>query len=506
MKTPQQSTAGAATNNSTSSTSLTLAKKSRPGDQVDPLDTLGLNGFARAIGVASDSVLAVTATLLSGIAGPAAWLQSPWGQTRLPKLDLLTSKEDFRTQRMIEAISAPLSLMNRRLAENMGRLSPDAIDLVTSGPFSTKAASKLADSEMRDKALHRHLEALTPVSRPGESGLLRQDLAFDPVTHRKESLLHPQFLLKDVGGRDLQSRVEGCHLRTALVIQPTLGLAREGPDPSRVMKLLCALLDGTGSKERAGSPDRGRDPSLPAKAHAILSLARNEVEAMSAMGTEHLNRFLWVPENVSQPSKAGDDDASEAFLGAFQAAVEEILELRREGRGLLIQFETREAVSTFEEELRLYEADIMQTASEAGPWERGLPQTLFWALAFLRRSLPVSGRVDDECLMTAAFSAARRLVEDHRNQTLLITNAQLLADRRALSERIVDEVSRATSPMKFRSIARCFRNQKKERISPVVEVLIETGVLVRDAAGLHTLGPVEFADAEEVLDKGFVQR
>jgi hypothetical protein len=145
----------------------------------------------------------------------------------------------------------------------------------------------------------------TPSIRPGELSQLRQDLALDPVIHRRESLLfHPQFLLKDVGGLDLQSRVEDCHLRTALVIQSILGLAREGSEPSRVMKSLCALLEGAGSEERTPSHDSRRDPSLPAKAHAILSLAQDEVEALSNMG--YLNRFLWIPEKASQPSeKAG---------------------------------------------------------------------------------------------------------------------------------------------------------------------------------------------------------
>ena len=162
-------------------------------------------------------------------------------------------------------------------------------------------------------------------------------------------------------------------------------------------------------------------------------------------------------------------------------------------------------MSKFEEELRLYETRTIQTAAEAGAWARGLPQTIFWALAFLRRSLPGNGRVDDACLMTTAFTAARRLVEDHRNQVLLITRAGLLADRHRLAARIVGEVGKAESPQRFRDIARYTHKQKKAFVAPVVDALIEVGVLVRDDDGAHTLGPVDLADVLEIRDQKFVR-
>jgi hypothetical protein len=499
MEASQQSTA--VKSKGRSSSQSPRPKRSRP---VDPLDALGLNGFARALGVAPDSVLAVTATLLSGIAGPDVWLQSPWGENRLSKIDLLTTKEDFNLHRLIEVMSAPLSLMNRRLAENMGRLSPDAIDLVTSGPFASAAASKHADANMRDQAIRRHLDALTPTTRPGESGLLRQDLAFDPLIHRRESLQHPQFLLKGVDGRSLNPLVEDCHLRTALVVQPALGLAREGSEPSRVIKLLFALLDGAVVKKRTGPLDRGRDSSLPVKAHALLSLTKDEIDVLASMGAGHLNRFLWVAESAGQSGKNGDADSSEAFLSAFQEAAMEILELRREGRGLRVSFESKAGSKKFEDELHRYEAEIVQAAADVGAWARGLPQSIFWALDFLRRSSVSDHRINDEGLIVAAFSAARRLLTGHRKQVLLISSAQQLDERRALAERIVENVSRAASPMSFRDIVRCFQNQKKDRFTRVIEALIELGVLIRNEDGGHVPGPVDLAEVAEILDEKFI--
>lgn len=162
-------------------------------------------------------------------------------------------------------------------------------------------------------------------------------------------------------------------------------------------------------------------------------------------------------------------------------------------------------MARFEAELRLYEADIDRMAPDAGQWARGLPQTLFWALGFLRLSLPENRGSDDESVLAASFAAARRLVENHRDQARLIINAQLLEDRGALAERIVEEVSRAASPMTFRNIARCFRDQKKERFMRVIEALIKTNVLIRGEGGGHTSGPVDLADVREILNQKFMQ-
>lgn len=477
-------------------------KRRRTKAPVDALDAIGLAAFARTIGVAPDTALAAVSTMLTGLAGPDAWIQSPWGPCRLPKLDLLTFKDDFKIQRLIDILSSPLSLLSRRLVHNMGTYNPTAIELLASGPFASGAASKHADPEMRDKILRRHSDALMQAPGPGESGLLRHDLAFEPESQRCEAILHPQFLLSGVDGRNLRSRVEGCHLRTALVIQPVLGLIRQGSEPARVIKQLVTLLDGTTIRARSGAIDRGRDSSIPAKAHAILSLAKDEVEALSAMGADHLNRFLWLVESASRTSKPGD--GSEAFLSAYQSAIEKILGLRREGRGLIISFESRETMAKFEAELRLYEADIDRMAPDAGQWARGLPQTLFWALAFLRLSLPENRGPDDESLLAASFAAARRLVESHVGQVLIVTNASLLADRCLLAGRIVEEVTKR-APLKFSSLVRSFNRQEKSRFDPVIDALLETGVLVRDEDKRLDRGPVDLADVEEALVKRFVE-
>ena len=90
---------------------------------------MGLLDLAGAVGVTSESALAMIAAMLSGLAGPDAWLEDSLGPCAIPRLRLLTSAEDTVTQELIERLTLPLEAMNRRLVQNMGRSSPEAIEL-----------------------------------------------------------------------------------------------------------------------------------------------------------------------------------------------------------------------------------------------------------------------------------------------------------------------------------------------------------------------------------------
>ncbi len=478
------------------------------GDTLDEnmLATTGLPAIARTAGVSIDSALVVVAAMLAGIAGPDASIDSPLGPIRLAKLDLLTDAEDLKLQKLMDRLVSPLELMNRRLAANMGRNSPVALELLTSGAYSSTATTKLADQEMREKSLRRHMDTLATTSSPGSSESLRQDLAYNPLPARIEAIRHPRFVIKGADGGNLKFLVEACHLRTALVVQPKLGLARQGSQPAQVTQNLIALMEGVMIAERPASIERGRDSSLPAKAHVVLSLARAEIEALHRSGNDPLNLFLWIKEGDSQKRVPADAASIQTFFDGYQLATSEILALRREGKALMVRFETEEGLNEFEEAFRRYESDILQKWAEAKAWARALPQTLFWALSFLRRSISPSCVADVESLMEASFTTARRLVENHCNQVLVITTAKLLADRHTLAGRMVEAVEEAASPVKFRDLARCSRIQRKEIVTPVVDALIEVGVLVRDDDGIHTLGPVDLAEAVESLDQKFARR
>jgi hypothetical protein len=473
----------------------------------DPaLSAMGLSAWSRASGMTTDSLLAVLASILPGLAGPDAWLQDSMGPTRLAKLNLLTATEDHRLQQLIERLTTPLDAIQVRLVANMSRNIPVALEMVACGPYSNPTTFKLSEPETREKSLRFHADTLMRSPQPGASNALLADLAEDPIPPRIEAVRHSRFLILGADGRSLNSQVENCHQRTALIIRPKLELARKGPEPAKVLKILINLFDGETVTKRPDSLERGRDSSILAKALAILALTQPEIDALHAMEPDHLDRFLWLMKGDSHDGpKPGDVNDCEIFFAAYEQAVMEILNLRREGKRLMMGVETRKMKSKFDSELRAYQSEIQQTAAGAGPWARGLPQTLFWALGFLRRAMPADRRPDDESLMMSLFAAARRLVKNHLDQVLLITKAKLVKDRRKLARRIVKKLPDGTCPQTFREISRYSRDQKREVVAPVVDALLEVEVLVRDEDGIHTLGPVDLADVEEILNQKFAR-
>ena len=167
-----------------------------------------------------------------------------------------------------------------------------------------------------------------------------------------------------------------------------------------------------------------------------------------------------------------------------------------------MRFREDRATAAFEKRLRAYEAHVNGLPSDPGPSARGLPETLIWSLWFLRLALPAKHQPSDDSLIETAFRIARNLLDGHCRQMAALRAARLLAEQLLLAEKIAEDIA-ARRPMKLRDIVRLFRLQKKERFEPVLQALIETGVLVRDEGGVYHPGPVEFGDAEDTLARMF---
>ncbi|MES2922765.1 MAG: hypothetical protein V4819_14520 [Verrucomicrobiota bacterium] len=129
----------------------------------------------------------------------------------------------------------------------------------------------------------------------------------------------------------------------------------------------------------------------------------------------------------------------------------------------------------------------------------GLPQTLFWGMWFLRDALPGADHISDESIITYVFASARRLVGIHDRQVLQLRNAGLVKGRVQVARRVVEKLELEKLPMKRRELSRLFNTQKKERILPVLVVLVESRILCRSDSGAYELGPVELDEAAEML-------
>ena len=149
---------------------------------------------------------------------------------------------------------------------------------------------------------------------------------------------------------------------------------------------------------------------------------------------------------------------------------------------------------------RDYEKDIAAMRSNPGESVAGLPETLFWGLWFLRRSLPQDRRVSDEALIAAVFACSNRLAASHDRQVLVLRNSGLANDGMQIARRVVGELRTKATSRGCRDLIRLFGgSQKKERFIPIFDVLVEAGVLLKDKAGAYLLGPVEIEEVADLL-------
>ena len=473
------------------------AKKPKARPPEDAMALLGIRAWARDLDVAPETALAMVAAMLTGAAGPDAWLEVSWGPMPLPKLDILTDKGHSAVMRLIDCLAGPVRQMNRRLAQKMGVHSPAALEFCTAGPFAG-SGQKLATPDMVEKTMRSHWLALTRTPGPGEDGMLHQDLAHDPVPERMEAITHPNIVLENARSRDLATLVDNCHLHAALVIRPVLPFDRGGSEPYQAMNQLAALLDGVIVRKRESGGCQ------QARATAILALAEAEKEFLATAGQALLSRLLWVgpgTANVDPPgaAQAGPQDASSRrFFDAYRQALDLILDLRRQGRTPLLRLTDSTA---FESKLRQYRADLDQWPTDPGTSARGLPETLLWAMGFLRLSLHPDHRPSDKSMVNAAFGIARQLADTHVREMTKQDDVQQSEASCLFAGQIVAHVSQH-APMAFRDLARSFGKQRKERFVPVIDALVDARVLVRDEQGRLSPGLVALADVtDEIIER-----
>jgi hypothetical protein len=187
------------------------------------------------------------------------------------------------------------------------------------------------------------------------------------------------------------------------------------------------------------------------------------------------------------------------FFEAFQSAIEEVICFRREGHAPLARFESSETLANFYEQLRAYEVEVAAIRSLPGMSVIGLPQTLYWGLTFLLRSLPESHRITEKALVTAVFTCARKLAESHDRQVIALRNAALSDDRLSIARRLVEKISESSVPLKLRDLVKFFKRQNGNLYLPVLGALVNAEVLLRDDDKGYRLGSVEFEDAADLI-------
>jgi hypothetical protein len=465
----------------------------------DWLEASGLGPWAGRLGVSAPAALAATASILTGAAA-GGWYACSWGRQPLPKLDLIVPEPLGRTARCVAALGAPAAILNQRLTERAAGFSPMVFDHLAFGSFADNQQSRPGAATATSAAVARHRQAL---DLEDDQPFLAADLEHDGQQCRREAIVHPAFLLAGPRASDLSKLAEECHKRTGLVLQLRFPTKRRDHQARRDAIDLAELLDGRLQRPRPTRLAARVEPPCVTLVHAILHPERQDYEALAEVAPELLDRCLLVDE--TSDNRQGSDLADgNAFFHSYQQALFQILELRREGRMPLFEFENKESANVFEGALRRFENECDNLPAEPGVSARGLPLCLMWAMGFLRQHLPQAPGLADGAMIRAAFEASRHLLAGHVRACRKLRTAGMVAERLKFAGKIAREV-KERAPLKPRDLMRLFFNQRKERFEPVIEALIGLRVLGRDPNGMFVPGTVEFAKARRELELLFIE-
>lgn len=454
------------------------------------LETLGLSETASLLSVSGDGFAIAAAAVLGGICGPYPRLDTALGARSLPPLDVMFESESDGIRDAFDFLTAELEELQRRLVRSMERYDPGTIRLITHGLRDKQWATK-ALGTFAGRTITNHLGALHPAS--GTEGFtLQDDIAPDPVGSRAEAVTHPRFLLVDPAVREWIACVAGCHQRQALlVLRPQLAVDPDRNLPATV-KVALKLMEGI----RAGDGDsRGTDNPVTIRA----LLAMHHGERIGAAGAGAFRRILLVPSgDILEPLPLRGDPL---FPGAYHEVAERLIEARRREEIPVIRFDEDGNRARFCAELRDFEKECRLPGDGAGLAAVGLPGALFRLFSLLWKTGRF-GEPAEESLVTAAFGLSRRALARHAAAQRELVAASDVAAGMERASRIVEKLETAeeegTPQLTARAIIRKFDQQKTASFRPVLDALVEVGVL--DLEGTrYGLGEVCLNDAEDAL-------
>lgn len=460
------------------------------------LKAFGIESLASSLGVAPYELTICAAAVINGVAGPDRLLQVPWGWQPATSTDLIVKAESRAMARLLGCLVSPAEMLQKRLVQNMAVFRPRVVDMLTRGIDVDVSDSRGWGSAPATATLDLHAKALL---FPGgdQCGPLRNDLRHDPILQRREALLHPRFLLRDRPGKGFPRAVTDCHRKHALLVLDRSSVDRrdEGNHMHQELDRIVRLADVSS----ADSNSRGIDG--PPTVRAILAL--DEAARMNAAVSGMFRRFLWLGGGRLRETSA-KSGASARFYAAYQDVITLMEETRKSGDNSVIQFTSEESCIEFHEQLQSYERRCDAFPLDAGEAALGLPALLFHFFSLLRNTGEF-GKFPDSHLISAAFGISRRMSRNHSDAVMTDIFKERIHEGLLLAVEVVDRISEATGAgkaLKFRDICRRFKRQKKERFEPVLDTLLELGVINRSDEGTYIPGDVSINDVEgEIREK-----
>ena len=441
-------------------------------------DPFGLPSWSSHNGTWEHAAAIQMAAMLTGVAGPIVILDDgEIPRPMNPLVPVLVAKGGRRPRSLDILRSVPME-MDAQLRRRFASFSPEGMR--EAYLMLSKTRGRYREEPSHADRLIQMCEMLEQGEEMGASDPYSADWQPDALDRRLRTVLRPGFVIENTSTSKLQDLVAGCHDSTARL--PGFPLAY-------------LLRGGERAFEEFFSLVAGRDLELPGRVigNSLAQSERGEIRCILTADPSEIagavetfpgfaNRVVLVNAGRPPAPSSWDEQKVATFQHLFDRQAQMLTSKRRLGHYVEFQPWSPEG-----RRVRLDNQDAFLRACDAAEVSctglEDLPAVLRWAFDLITPT----GTSAHEEVAAIIHRLCLALLDDH---VRLLGAAQRRATRARqleLAEKLVRRIS-AKQPVRQRDLIRTFDNQKVERYRPVLDLLVEEGVLVEEPLNVFRLG------------------
>lgn len=462
-----------------------MTNEIRPAPQkkentTDMAELIGISAWATLHQIDTDAALVLMASVLAGVAGPAAVLKLPLGGSSPPPVHLLIA--EGRLSRALESLLAPVRACNLRSDADAALAAGAPSDSQRSLESTTTTNAKLM-SKMNAKlteSLGKHLPS-NPLRR-------EPPRAESPPS----ASCRPSILLEGNTVADLAELLHGCHQHTALMSMK-LAPVLESRHRAELLASLADFMDGRNVPNSKGRKDAANACSCPARIHAIFTFDAGSRSHLRTNVPGIVARAMLLD---SQPKKPDINETevlaahapAAKFLSNYEKLVCELIAARRKGLTQFTGISSPRASGFYSLLSHKIQDDWDSYHLDPGAMFRKLPDTLLWSLLTWCDFAGLKSAETEFASAELARMCISRVADLHLRKPPTEELAVAGNSRLSMASRIVDKIS-LKQPVSERDLIRSFDCQKTSIYRPVLSKLVDAEVIVPTPERKYIIGP-----------------
>jgi len=455
------------------------------------LESIGLSPWAGIMGADSANVFALAASISSGAASLFAHLEFPWGIVPLPRSHVVVPDNQGTLPFVLDHLTSPVVRANSQILANMSGINPAGLRHLMYGSFAGDPEKANPHGNIEGSVLKtlRDGPAFDPRSSRVATG--ESDLIPDPKLCRLEGITRPAVLLESPLPSRLGKLLQGCHRGHALVIGIPFDSLPSTNKPAKELADLLTFMRGTEIEIPQPKYPVAFEHNRAVGIHTILKANPNLLRQLLHLLAPALEDSVLLsntpPEFAISPDSA-------YFSTLYSKVISRTIIMRRNSVPMMASFTSPSHACKFQKRFLDHQAACDACDVTIGSSVRNLPLTLAWFLLILREHIRGRALPTDDAIIDSVFAASATLLDRH---TRAMTDLHHAAQHDELLKRVKDIV-RKVAEKQFvteSQLARSFDDQRVGLYRPLVQQLLEQGVLSVTPEAKLRIGPCRLEDA-----------